>query len=272
MRKVREVLRLRYQEGLSARDIGRSVGLSHSTVDELLHRAKLAGIGWPVPEELDDAAAEARLYPGEPRGLAGRPEPDWGKVHHELRHKGVTLELLWLEARRAHPDGYSYSHFCARYRAWAKSIDPVMRQTYRAGEKMLIDYPGLTLPLVDPSTGEVTAVYIFVAVLGASNFTYIEPQRAPDLAAWIGGHVRALEYFGGVPRLLIPDNLKAGVRHADRYEPEINQTYQELAEHYGTAILPARPRKPRDYAEERVIPRMAQPGRRAAGFTSPSSG
>lgn len=259
MRKVREALRLRYTMGLSTREIGRSVGMGKTTVEELLRRAELAGIRWPVPEELDDVALEARLYPGEPRGLPSRPEPDWRAVHLELRkRKDVTLELLWLEYRRDHPDGYSYSHFCARYRAWAETVDPVMRQTYRAGEKMLVDYPGDTLSLVDPKSGEVAPVYLFVATLGASDYTYLEPQRAQDLAAWIGGHVRAFEYFRGVPRILVPDNAKVAVRRPDRYEPELNRTYQEMAAYYSAAIVPARPRRPRDKARVEQMVQMAE--------------
>lgn len=250
MRQIRDILRLYWEQRLTMRQIARSLGVGVTSVSDRIHRAEAAGLGWPLAPDLDDLALERLLYPvvqGRPR--AARPEPDWPWIDAELRRKGVTLELLWIEYKRQHPEGYQYTWFCQRFRRWQQQVDPVLRQTYRAGEKLFVDYAGQTLPILDPGTGEVREAVLFVAVLGASNYTYAELQWAPDLPSWIGGHTRALEYFGGVPALVIPDNLKAGVKTASWYEPELNPTYAEWAAHYGTAILPARPRHPRDRAK-----------------------
>jgi len=222
-------------------------------VSERVRRAEAAGLTWPLAPDLDDVALERLLYPGaQGRPFTERPEPDWAAIDAELRRKGVTLELLWIEYKREHPEGYQYSWFCERYRRWQQRVDPVLRQTYRAGEKLFVDYAGQTVPLLDPRTGEVREAVLFVAVLAASNYTYAELQWAPDLPSWIGGHTRALEFFSGAPALIVPDNLKAGVKRASWYEPELNHTYAEWAAHYGTAILPARPRHPRDRAKVEV--------------------
>lgn len=183
--------------------------------------------------------------------VAGRsiPQPDWSEVHRELRRKSVTLSLLWVEYRQAHPDGYGYSQFCHNYSQWAKQLKPMMRQRHLAGEKLFIDYAGQTVPVVDAQTGEVRDAEIFVAVLGASNYTYAEAHESQTLANWLGAHVRALSFLGGVPEVLVPDNLKAGVKSPDRYEPDLNPSYQEFARHYGVAMVPARVRKPKDKAK-----------------------
>jgi transposase len=249
MRTISEILRLHGELGLGARAIARSCGRSHSTVSDLLTRAERMGLDWPLPAELDEAALVARLYPdklGRPRT---QPEPDLATIHQELRRKGVTLYLLWLEYKQAHPTGYQYSQFCARYRAWRRTLPSSWRQSHVAGEKLFVDYAGQTVPVVDPATGEVRPAQIFVAVLGASNYTYAEAAFSQEVPAWIGAHCRAFTFFGGVPALVVPDNLKAGVSRADRYEPDVNPTYYELAEHYGTAILPTRPHKPKDKAK-----------------------
>ncbi len=248
MRKIRDVLRLSLGEGLPRRQVGAAVGLPYTTVADYLMRARAAGVGWPLPETMDDAALESRLYPPSPAAAVGRSPPDFGAVHRELRRKGVTLELLWVEYREQHPDGYGYSQFCNRYRAWSRRVDVVMRQEHRAGEKLFVDVAGQTVPVVDAATGEVSRAAIFVAVLGASNYTYAEAIPSQELPHWVGAHVRALAYLGGCPAIIVPDNPRSGVTRADRYEPDLNRTYQEMAAHYGCAVIPARPNKPRDKA------------------------
>lgn len=253
MRQIRTMLRLYWEQRLTMRQIAQSSGVGLATVSGLIHRAEAAGLGWPLAPDLDDVALERLLYPGaHGRPHTGRAEPDWATIDAELRRKGVTLELLWIEYKREHPEGYQYSWFCERYRQWQQRVDPVLRQVYRAGEKLLVDYAGRTVPILDARTGEVHDAVLFVAVLGASNYTYAELHWAPDLSSWIGGHTRALEFLGGAPALVVPDHLKAGVKTASWYEPELNPTYAEWAAHYGTAILPARPRHPRDRAKVEV--------------------
>ena len=250
MRKVREVLRLKHACGASDRLIAQSVGIGRTTVSEYLRRAAVIGITWPVPAGLDDSDLEQRLFT--PPGFhttPTRPQPDWTHVHAELRRRGVTLMLLWEEYRAEHPDGYGYSRFCSLYVAWRRSITATMRQTHVAGEKLFVDFAGDTAPVIDPTTGEVRQAHVCVAVLGASNYTYAEARWSESLADWIGAHVHALAFIGGVPKLIVCDNLKAGVTTACRYEPGINRTYQDLAAHYGCSILPTRIRKPRDKAK-----------------------
>ena len=249
MRKVKEILRLRWGLGLGVRQIARSCSVSHSTVSEVLARAETAGLSWPLPEDLDEATLEAKLYPAPSQTKNGKPLPDMEYIHKELRRKGVTLQLLWEEYKQAHPDGYQRSQFCQLYRDWAKTIDVSMRQIHIAGEKMFVDYAGQKVPVIDLSTGEVREASIFIAVLGASNYTYAEPTWDQTLEAWISAHVRAFEFFGGVPRVIVPDNLKSGVKQPDYYEPDINLTYQEMAVHYNAVVLPARVRKPKDKAK-----------------------
>ena len=236
MRKLRQALRLAWEAGLGLRPIGHSLGLSPTTVGDYLRRAELAELHWPLPTDLDDAALEARLFPGlPPMACKERPLPDFTEVRRELRRKGMTLVLLWQAYKAAHPEGLQYSQFCEHYRRFVGSLDLVMRQEHRAGEKLFIDYAGQTVPVVDPATGEVRQAQVFVATLGASNDTYAEATWTQGLADWIASHIRALEYFGAVHR-------------ACRYESEPNTTYQELASQYGAAILPARVRRPRDKA------------------------
>lgn len=250
MRRIREVLRLKHELRRSHREIARSLGIAGSTVSGYVGRAGAAGLSWPLPEGLDDAALEAALFPAPPPSRVRRPEPEWDRVHRELRrHKGVTLRLLWLEYRERHPDGYQYSRFCERYRAWRGTLDVAMRQVYRAGEKAFVDYAGPTFEVVDRETGEVRDVMVFVGVLGASNHTFVDVTRSRSLPDWTMSHVRMFECWGGVPELVVPDNEKAAVHRASRYEPELNPTYRELAAHYGTAVLPARPGAPRDKAK-----------------------
>jgi transposase len=241
MRKVREVLRLRHALGVSERQIAITTGLSRSTVGEYLRRAAVIGITWPMPEGLDDAELERRLFtPPTFDEKPARPLPDWSDVHKELKRRAVTLLLLWEEYRAEHTDGYGYSRFCDLYRDWCKTISPTMRQTHAAGEKLFVDFAGDTIPVFDAAIGIGRRAHIFVAVLGASNYTYAEARWSEGLADWIGAHVNALNMIGGVPKAVVCDNLKAGVTAVCRYEPGINRTYQELAEHYDTAILPIR--------------------------------
>ena len=253
MRKVREVLRLKHALGLSERQIAVSIGVSRSTVAEYLRRAGVVGITWPVPEEMHDAELERRLFtppsfePKPARGL-----PDWQHVHKELKRHGVTLLLLWEEYRVHYVDGYGYSRFCDLYRDWLKTVSPTMRQTHVAGEKLFVDWAGDTVPVFDAAMGMQRRAHIFVAVLGASNYTYVEARWSEALPDWVGAHVNALAAIGGVPGAIVCDNLKAGVTATCRYEPGINRTYQDLATHYGTVILPTRPRKPRDKAKVEV--------------------
>lgn len=246
MHKIQDILRLSYEAQLSGRSIARSLSISRDAVSDTLTRAKLAGLTWPLPDGLDAFELETLLYPPSPGHKKGYPEPNWNNVFHELRRKGVTLLLLWVEYKTAHPDGCQYSQFCELYRRFEKTLQVSLRQSHKAGEKCFLDYAGPTIPFIDPETGEVCQAYLFVAVLGASNYTYVEAQRAQDLPSWIAAHGRMFTFFGGVPALLVPDNLKAGVTRAHRYEPIVNRTYWEMAAHYGTAVLPTRPRKPKD--------------------------
>lgn len=250
MRKIKEILRLKWDRKLSNRQIATTCGISRPTVREYLRRAAEVGLSWPLPPALDDVRLEQLLFPPTPRLPAqARGVPDWSAIHQELKRKGVTLFLLWQEYREANPEGYQYSWFCEHYRAWQGKLDTVMRQDHRAGEKLFVDYAGQTVPVIDRTTGEVHEAQIFVAVLGASNYTYAEATWSQRLPDWIGSHVRAFAFLGGVTEIVVPDNLRSGVQRAHRYEPDINPTYQDMATHYGVAVLPTRARKPRDKAK-----------------------
>src|SRR3989454_5859711 len=253
MRQVHEVLRLKWAGGLSARQIAQSLGLSRPTIAAYVQRAQAAGLSGPLPEGLDEPPLERLLFPPPPtKGLFPPVAPDWATVHHELKRKGVTLFLLWQEYKTATPEGFQYSWFCQAYRAWASKLNLVMRQSHRAGEKLFVDYAGQSLPVVNGRTGEVHEVALFLAVLGASNSTYVEATWTQSLPDWIGSHVRTFAALGGVPDIVVPDNLKAAVTRAHRYEPERNRTYADLAHHYGVAVIPARAAKPRDKAKVEV--------------------
>lgn len=249
MRKIVEILRLAREQAWSIRQIADSVGVPHSTVGDYLRRFEASGLPWPLPPDLEQAALEARLFAQTSSKTLRRPLPDWPTVHQELQRKGVTLELLWQEYKRTAPDGYQYTRFCALYRAWAAHLDPVLRQAHKAGEKAFVDYAGPTIDIVEPATGVVEAAQLFVGVLGARNYLFAEATWTQTLPDWIGSHVRMLEDFGGVPALIVPDNLRAGVTQACYYEPDINRTYHDFAVHYGTAILPTRVARPRDKAK-----------------------
>lgn len=251
MRKIREILRLRFEAGLSRRRIAGSLGCSRAAVADCLRRAAIAGLGWPLPPELDEAALQARLYPP-PVPKRDSPLPDFAHVHTELAHCGVTRFLLWQEYKTAHPNGLQYTAFCNQYRRWRATQDAVLRQVHAPGEKLFVDYAGQTVPVVDRHSGEARPAQIFVAVLGCSNYSFAEATWTQALPDWLGSHVRALTFIGGLPRAIVPDNLKSGVVKAHRYEPDLNPAYQDFAEHYGLAILPARVCKPRDKAKVEV--------------------
>jgi len=250
MRKIKEVLRLHFEHQQSARQIAKSCDIARSTVKEYLHRAEHAKVTWPLPQEMDDATLENQIFPPAPLiSPEKRQMPPLEYLHQERKKKGVTLQLLWHEYKETNPDGYQYSQFCERYRQWTQKLDVCLRQEYRAGEKLFIDYAGQTIPIQNPLTGETREAYLFVATLGASNYTFAEATLSQDLPSWIQSHVHAFEFFHGVPEILIPDNLKTGVTHPCRYEPDINPTYLNLAEHYGTVVIPARVRKAKDKAK-----------------------
>jgi transposase len=249
MRKIREVLRLK-AAGLKIREIAESTGSARTTVYEYLVRAEGAGLSWPLPEDLDDEALEARLFPPATAELARRrPVPDWREVHRELRSgKHVTLRLLWLEWKAEHSDGWGYSQFCAHYERWRDCQDIVMRLSYPAGDRMFVDFSGDKVPVTDPGTGEVAQAEVFVAVLGCSGMLYVEATGDQRLESWLMAHVHAFEAYGGAPVATTPDNLRSGVTKACYYDPEINASYAELARHYSTVILPTRTYRPRDKA------------------------
>jgi transposase len=254
MRTIKEVLRLKYDCGLSHEHIAASCQIAQSTVTKYLQRAQSAGLSWPLPEGLTEEALEAKLFPISPHPPfepANKPLPDFARVHEELRtHRrlNLTLDLLWREYKEQYPDGYQYSHFCRLYYRWRQTLDVPMRQTHKAGEKLFIDY-GDGLFLIDSATNEKVLTQLWVGTWGASNFTYAEATLSQALPAWTMSHVHAFDYFQCVPHLLVPDNLKSGVKDACYYEPEVNPTYADLAQHYGCAVLPTRPMHPRDKAK-----------------------
>ncbi|MCC6153747.1 MAG: IS21 family transposase [Candidatus Hydrogenedentes bacterium] len=250
MRKIQEVLRLKWEGKLSNRAIAESCGIGETTVREYLRRAVRAGLSWPLPEGMDEAGLEQLLFSAPlSEGTPKRPTPNWPEVHQELKGKGVTLFLLWQEYKQARPDGYQYSQFCEHYRRWSGTLDVWMRQTHKAGEKMFVDYAGQTMPVVWQATGEVRQAQIFVATLGASNYTYVEAAWTQSLPEWIMAHTRAFTYFQGCPALVVCDNLRSAVSKACLYEPDLNPTYHAMARHYGVAVMPARSGKPRDKAK-----------------------
>jgi transposase len=246
MRKIREVLRLKFEARLSHERIAAATGLSKGAVSNYVQRAVRQSLIWPLPQELDDAAIERLLFPQ----LVQREQythADYAYVHQELQRKAVTLQLLWEEYQASHGErAYQYSQFCWHYQRFRDSLARSMRQTHRAGEKLFIDYSGDTVPVINAVTGEITAAQIFIASMGASKYTYAEASWTQSLPDWIASHIRLLEHLGCVPEILTPDNLKSAIRNACRYEPESNSTYEDMARHYGCAIIPARPYKARD--------------------------
>jgi len=250
MRKIRQVLRLHYESKLSRRQIAGSLGLSRDAVADYLTRAAAARIGWPIAEGVDDAELEQRLFPAATVAKTGRkPEPDWAEIHQQLKRKDATLMVLHVEYLTEYPGGLGYSMFCLRHQEFVASLKRSMRQIHIAGEKVFVDYAGPTLPLTDRVSGFIRHVQIFVGVLGASCYTYAEGHLSQSLPNWIAAHVRMFEFFGSVPAAVVCDNLKSAVNKASRREPVVNATYQNLADHYGTVISPARPYKPKDKAK-----------------------
>lgn len=251
MRPAREIIRLKFSAGVPTREIARRLGLAPSTVRETLKRLESAGLVWRLPEGIGDDNLEVALYANRrsKRGFRRHAEPDWPTVHRELKRKHVTLLIVWDEYIAANPGGYSYSRFCELYRGFESKLSPTMRQTHAAGERLFVDYAGDGAPVIDRLTGEIRKAQIFVAVLGASSFTFAWASWTQTLPDWIDAHVHAFEAIGGAPHLLVPDNTKTAVIKACLYDPQVNRTYAEMAAHYHTAVLPARPRRPRDKAK-----------------------
>jgi transposase len=261
MRKIKEILSLCLGGGMSPRHASQSCGIGRTTIREYLERARKAGLSWPLPDELDETSLENLLFPSTvPLSAQRRNMPSFDYLHTELKKKHVTLQLLWHEYRDNNPDGYQYSQFCLRYRAWVKTLDVSLRQDYKAGEKLFVDFAGDTIPIHDEMTGAITPAYLFVATMGASNYTYAQAVLSQDLYSWISLHVKAFQFLGAVPMITVPDNLKAGVTRPCRYEPDLNPTYQDMAAHYGT---PSSPPEPENLATR---PRWSRP------CLSPSAG
>ena len=254
MRNLRGILRLRFQAGLSLRQIKGSQRVSLGAVQKIISKADLLSLDWEKITRLDDQHLARLFYPESDSRVSNQFQcPDWVEVHRELRRKGVTKHLLWEEYTQAYPNrSYSYPQYCFLYQDWVKKQKRSMRQTHKAGDKLFVDYAGQTIPIVSGETSEIRMAQIFVAVLGASNYTFCEATWSQSLPDWLSSHARAFAFIGGVPKLVVPDNLKSGVSKACRYDPEINPSYQQLAAHYGTAIMPTRPRKPKDKAKAEV--------------------
>ena len=248
MRKIREILRLALNCGMGQREISRSCSVSPSTVGNYLTAAQENGLDYAAISQMSDEQLK-QVFQSKKTEQKVRPQPDWEEIHQELKRKGVTLQLLWQEYKQIHPDGWQFSRFCEHYNSWKSKLEVSMRQTYKAGEKMFVDYAGQTVPVSERHTGRVQEAQIFIAALGASNYTYSEATWDQKLPNWIGSHVHTFEFLKGVPRILVSDNLKAGVTSPCRYEPDINPTYQEMAAHYGCAVIPARVKKPQDKAK-----------------------
>jgi len=252
MRKIKEVLRLKHELGLGQRQIARSCSIGLGTVHDYLTRAERSGLTWPLPDGWEEAEVEAALFGNPPVGTR-QPEhalPDFAAIHEQRQqHRHLTLQLLWEEYRAANPEGYQYSRFCHLYQRWRGKRDVVMRQEHKAGQKMFVDWAGPTMPIYSRTSEEVKQAHLFVAVLGASAYTYAEATADEQLMNWLSVHMRAFEFFGGVTQLIVPDNTKTGVTRACRYDPDLNPTYQEMAIHYGVGVVPARPYKPRDKAK-----------------------
>ncbi len=254
MKKLREILRLKLEARLTIRAIQRTLQISVGAIQKTIARAKELELTWDKVQSMDEQQLTDLFYPAKASLPATLYElPDWNEVHRELSRKGMTKQLLWEEYAEAHPGGcYSYSRYCRLYKTWLKKQKRSMRQIHKAGEKLFVDYAGQTVPIVNPATGEVDQAQVFVAVLGASNYIFSEATRSQKLIDWTGSHVRAFEFFGGVPELIIPDNLRSGVSKACRYDPDLNSSYQQLAAHYATVIIPARPRKPKDKSKAEI--------------------
>ena len=250
MRYIKEILRLKFQANLSQRQISKSLSVSLGSVSDYLKRATEAGLTWPLPDGLGEDELEQLLFPNQSKKPATFAIPDCETIHVELKRKGATLQLLWQEYKQIHgEEGYQYTQFCHHYKQWKRKLKLSMRQVHRGGEKCFIDYCGPTVPVIDASTGEIRQAQVFVAVMGASSYTYAEATWTQKLFDWVTSHVNAFQYFGGVPEILAPDNLKSAVGKPCRYEPKINERDQHMAQYFDTAIIPARPYKPKDKAK-----------------------
>lgn len=250
MRKIRDVLRYRYSAKLSLEATARALKISKGVVAKYIKLATSAGISWPIPEELNDRDLERLLLRQGPYKEPTYAEPDHAQTHQELKKKGVTLLLLWEEYQQTvGVRAYQYTAFCIHYRAWAATLKLSMRQVHRAGEKLFADYAGPMVPVIDASTGEITWASIFVACLGASSYTFACATPSQTQTDWLAGLSRAMRFNGGVTTMIVPDNPRSLIKNADAYEPELNRATAEFAQHYGTIILPARPRKPQDKAK-----------------------
>ncbi|MFT7561654.1 MAG: transposase [Flavobacteriales bacterium] len=251
MRHIKEILRLKFEAKLSHRKISRSLNIGVGTVSTYIQRANDVNLSWPLSPDINDSDLEQMLFPSPKyKGRHGRVAPDCASIHQELKRKGVTKLLLWEEYKDVHGDaGYQYTQYCDYYRQWVKAQQRSMRHIHKAGEKLFVDYSGATVPIVDPETGEIRFAEIFVATLGASNYTFAYASCSQRKADWIDAHVKAFEFFGGVPEILVPDQLRSAVSKPCRYEPVINVSYQHMASHYKTVVIPARPLKPKDKAK-----------------------
>lgn len=262
MRQIRQTLQLHHEAGLSYAQVARALGMAKATVGKIALLARAAGVDWPLAQSLTDEELEARLYkPPAPRERA-QQEPDFAWVHQELKRPGVTLALLWEEYARglaaAGEPAYKYTSFCVKYRAWAQRLKRSMRQVHVAGERLFVDYAGQTVPLIDAATGEIARAQVFVAVLGASNYTFACASATQSAADWVGAIIRALEFIGGAPRLIVPDQTRALIARPDRYDPTPNALVDELCAHYGVAVLPARPAHPRDKPKVEVAVQVVE--------------
>lgn len=260
MRKIKEIIRLKFGVGLSLRAVALSLNIGYGTVANYIKRAEEAGLDWPLPPDIDERTLGRLLFPSAgAKAHSGFVDLDYLSIYQELKSPIVTKQLLWQEYRERNPDaGYSYAQFCHRYKTWLGTQKLSMRQQHKAGEKLFIDYCGPTIPVVNPDTGEILDAQLFVAAFGASNFTYAEATRSQNQADFINAHVNAFEFFGGTPKIVVPDNLKAAVIKTHRYEPDINPAYQMMAAHYGVAVIPARPYKPKDKAKVEVAVQIAE--------------
>ena len=263
MRKLAEVLRLRFELKLSYQQIARSCSIALSSVHKYLTHAQVAGIGWPLPDGWNDDKLKAALFPPKAAIVepAQRTLPDFAAIHEQLRSdKNVTLMLLWTEYKEANGDlnAYGYSRFCELYQRWCSKLDVVLRQEHKPGEKMFVDWAGATIPVYDRHNGEVSQAPLFVAALGASSYTWAEATRDQQMESWLRAHVHAFEHCAGIPAMVVPDNTKTAVTKAHRYDPDLNPTYYNFAQHCGFAIVPARPYKPRDKAKVESAVQLAQ--------------
>lgn len=259
MRKIKEVLRLKYDLKLKHRQIAKSLNISAGAVSYLVNDAKAKGLTWPLPIGLSDGELEALIYGPANQSSKSFLAPNWEELSKELQGKGMTKQILWQEYQQQSPESaYSYSQFCHHFKAWLKKQSISMRQLHRAGERLFVDYAGPKIPIINPSDGEIREAHVFIAVLGASNYTYAEASYTQALPDWIMAHVRAFEFIEGVPEIIVPDNLRSAVHKACRYEPDLNPTYQQLASYYGCSVIPARPYRPKDKAKVEVAVQIVE--------------